>query len=265
MNDKMQHNHGLIIDFIQKENYVFGDGKLGAESVLVPEANWSGWLPDKEIQNLNGIEPYACVSFTILNCVEILERQEFGVSGNWSDRFLATISDTKEKKGNSPQDVAETLRKKGVVEEKEWPFDITINTFEKFYTDIPENLKTLALAFKAQYDFGHSYVPSNYYSLMEALKYSPVAFSVYAWVQDSDGLYYRPAGFTDGHFTTCYGYVRNRYWLIFDSYATGDSVFKKVRWDSLPMQAKRFTLHKQIVDNTAWGRFKTLLRKILGL
>lgn len=257
--------YGLIIDPIQEKDFVFGDGKLGAESVLVPEANWSGWLPDKEVQNLNNIEPYACVSFTILNCVEILERQEFGISGNWSDRFLATITGTKEKQGNSPQNVAETLRKKGCVEEKELPFDITIDTFDKFYADISDNLKTLALVFAAQYDFGHSYVPSNYDSLMEALKYSPVAFSVYAWVQNEDGLYYRPAGFTDNHMTTCYGYVRNHYWLVFDSYATGDSVLKKVKWDSLPMQAKRFTLHRHIVDESAWGRFIQFLRKALGL
>src|SRR3990167_5226771 len=98
---------------------------------------------------------------------------------------------------------------------------------------------------------------------MEALKYSPVAFSVYAWVQDSDGLYYRPAGFDDNHLTTCYGYVRNNYWLIFDSYALGDSVLKKVKWDSLPMQAKRFTLHRQIVREDMWSKFIQLLKQIL--
>jgi len=259
------NQYGLILDPIQNEDFIFGDGKLGAESVRVPEANWSGWLPDIEVQNLNGIEPYACVSFTVLNCVEILERQEFGISGNWSDRFLAAISGTEGKQGNSPQKVSETLKAKGCVEERYWPFDSQINSYEKFYADIPKNLETLALAFQAQYDFGHSYVPSNYDSLMEALKYSPVAFSVYAWVQDSDGLYYRPAGFDDNHLTTCYGYVRNNYWLIFDSYALGDSVLKKVKWDSLPMQAKRFTLHRQIVREDMWSKFIQLLKQILGL
>lgn len=261
----MQQNHGFILESPVKSDFVFGASNELGGTPLVPDANWFGWLPDEEVQNLNGIEPYACVSFTILNCVEILERQEYGATNNWSDRWLATITGTKALKGNSPRTVAEALRKKGCVPEKDLPFDITIDTYDKFYAQIKQSLYTLALAFPAEYDFGYEFIPPNATALMDALKYSPVAFSVYAWVKDENGLYYRPQGMTDNHLTTCYGYLEGKYWRVFDSYKDGGVVYKEVRWDSLPMQAMRFTLHRQIVSQYWFDRFLYWLRQTLGL
>lgn len=255
-------NHGLILEAPRPEDFIFGDGALG-DAPIMPDGQWDGWIPlQDEIQNLNGIEPYACASFGTLNCIETLIRQEFGTTENYSDRFLATATGTAAQKGNSPQTIANFLKSKGCVEEKDYPFNGTIDTFEKFYASIPQRLYTLALQFPAEFDFGYSYVPSDYDSLMRALTFSPLGFSVTAWHQDSDGLYYRPAGFTDGHWVECYGYVRNNYWKIYDSY---DQTHKKVKWDSLPMQACRYTLHRQIVNETAWKRFLKLIREILGL
>src|SRR3990167_4962175 len=93
-------NYGLIIEKPQKEDYIFGASPLPYEE-LQPDGDWTSFLPYKEIQNLNGIEPYACVSFTILNCVEILIKRKYGKDTNWADRFLAANSGTKEG-GNSP-------------------------------------------------------------------------------------------------------------------------------------------------------------------
>ena len=219
----------------------------------------------QEKKKLYGVETYACVSFTTLSIVEILERKLYGATSNWSDRFLSAISGTKEKRGNTPSNVGDFLRKQGVVPEKDYPFDETKNTYEKFYDPVPNNLKTLAIAFTAEYSFGYEHVPSNYDAIMEALKYSPVGFSAYAWTKDSDGLYSRPQGMTDNHFTICYGYVRNNYWLIWDSYTEEGAPFKKVRWDSLPMQCKRFTLNRQVVVESFWQLFIKQLRAILGL
>lgn len=261
---KHPEKKGFIFEPLKETDYIFGDNKLG-DAPIQEDANWSGYLPDIEVQNLNGIEPLACVSFTILSIVEILERKLYGATSNWSDRFLAAISGTKEKKGNSPGTVAEILKDRGVVAEHYWPFDAQINSYEKFYADIPKNIETLALAFRAEYSFGYSHVPSNYDSLMRALQYSPIGFSVYAWVKNADGLYYRPAGGIDGHFTVCYGYVKNNYWLIFDSYGENGEHLKKVKWDSLPQQAKRFTLNRQIVIQSWFDKFIAQLKAILGL
>lgn len=258
--------YGLILEEpIVDKDYVFGAANEIGGDELVPSGDWSGWLPDIEVQNLNGVEPYACVSFATLNCVEILERQEYGATTSYSDRFLANVSGTAALKGNSPQKVAETLRKGGCVQEKDLPFDSTVTTFEKFYAPIAKYLYSTALVFIAEYDFGHEYVPTDAKSLMNALKYSPLVFTTYAWVQDENGLYYRPQGLQDNHATVCFDFKENEYWLIFDSYMDRDNTtaslgttIKKIRWDTLPMQAKRFTLHRQIKNESAWSRFLKL-------
>lgn len=259
------NNTGLILTPPKETDYIFGDNKLG-DSPINPSGQWDGWLPDWEAQSRPGaFDSYACVTFTTLTCVEIMERFHFGATSNWSDRFLAKLSETDKIRGNSPAVVAEVLKEKGCVPEKDLPFDITINSFEKFYETISNSLKTLAFAFKAEYAFGYSHVQSNAQDIMRALTYSPVLFTISAWYKDDNGLYYRPQGMTDGHATTCYGYEEGKYWKILDSYADGETFLKKVRWDALPMQCKRYTLTRQIFVETAWSKFLKLLRETLGL
>src|SRR3990167_1139591 len=262
----MSKNFGLILIPPSETDYVFGDGRLG-DSAINPSGQWDGYLPDYEPQSRPGaFDSFACVTFTTLTCVEIMERRLFGATSNWSDRFLAKMSATDEQRGNTPKTVAETLKAAGCVEEKELPFDITIDSSEKFYATITDNLRTLALAFKAEYSFGYSHVPANAKAIMGALKYSPVLFTVSAWYKDENGLYYRPQGETDGHAVCCYGYEEGKYWKILDSYADNEGVFlKKVRWDSLPMQCKRFTLFRHVVNESSWSKFLKLLREILGV
>ena len=261
-------NFGLKLDPIQEKDYVFGAAKeltLGGE-VLQPDGQWDPYIPPNEIQNLNGIEPFACVSFATTNCVEVLERRLYSLSQNWSDRFLASISGTAFLRGNSPQTVAEILRKKGCVEERDYPFSQDVDTYDKYYKTIPQNLYTLAIQFIAEYSFGHEYVNSNPKDMMNALKYSPLLFTTYAWVKNADGMYYKPSGVQDNHATMCYGYEEGKYWKIFDSYlGEGSTCFKKVEWNSLPQQVKRFTLTRQIVVESAWSRFLSLFRSFLGL
>ena len=258
-------NYGLIISPPEKTDYILGGAThLGGE-VLVSDGQWDGFLPDNEIQNNNKVETYTCVSFATLNCVEILQKFEYGARTNYSDRFLGKISWTESFKGNTPRGVAEPLRKQGCVEEKEWPFDETINTWEKFYAEIPQKIKTLAVGFFAEYAFGYEAVRSNAKDIMEALKYSPVGFSVYAWVKDADGLYSRPQGMTDNHFTCVYGYEEGKYFKAFDSYLNDGIVLKKIKWESLPMMCMRYTLHKQTVSQSWFDKFISQLKSLLGL
>jgi len=255
-------SYGLIIEPPKPEDYVFGAQKLG-DAPLVPDGQWDGWLPDNEIQNVGGLETYMCVSMATNNCIEILEKRIYGARNNWSDRYLAKQSGTDIKKGNTPNNVAETRRKKGCVKEYEWPFDVY--TWEVFYTPIPERVETLAIGEGAEYAFGYEVVRSRAEDIMEALKYSPVTFSVYAWVKGEDGLYYRPQGMDDNHLTCVYGYVYGEYWKVFDSYFDNAQVFKRVRWDALPMMCMRYTLNKQVVVTSAWSKFLYWLRNALGL
>ena len=257
--DKMR-NYGYLPEKIEiGKDYVFGGfSSIGGE-ILQPDGKWDAFLPQEEDQNLNGVEPFACVSFTTLNCVEIIERRMYGRTENFSDRFLATISGTKAIGGNSPQTVAEALRKKGCVRETELPFSSDINTYDEFYGGVTNELQSKAMEFPAEFEFLHEYVAPSPAQIKEALKKSPLGVSVHAWLKDDKGLYYKPQGAQDNHFTVLFSYEEGHYWRIFDSY---DNNIKFLRWDYPFGVAKRYSLKRQVVNETAWQRFITWLRSL---
>src|SRR4051794_33539420 len=115
--------HGLqLCPIVVDKDYVLGSyGSLGGD-VIRPDGQWDPFLPIDEVQNLNGIEPYACVTFGTLNCVETLIKEQFGEERNYSDRWLAKATGTDLKLGNDPQTVAEFLRKSGDVKQTDWGF-----------------------------------------------------------------------------------------------------------------------------------------------
>ena len=266
MDKKSTVNYGLIVKPPEPEHFIFGAGQLGDTPVLT-DGDWSSWLPVPEVQNV-AIEPMACVSFSTLNAVETMVRQKYGQNRNFSDRFLALISGTTTQ-GNDPNTVAEALRKSGDVSETYWPYTPIEDTWEKFYAVPPKNLHTLALEFKAEFAFGHSWVTNpTQQRMMDALNYSPLTAGVHAWSSNGD-IYYRPTGASSNHDVMIFGYLRNNYWLIFDSYSNSGTVIKKLAWDYEFEAVKRFTLNRN-VNNTpqaesAWERFLSLLRRILGL
>ncbi len=192
---------------------------------------------------------------------------------NYSDRFLAKISETKD--GNTPAKVAESLRHFGIVEENKWPFSSDIDTFEKFYAEIPADVLEEAKKFLNEYEFLHEYVPTSPESLKQGLKLSPIGIGVPAWFQNEQGLYYRPEGMSDNHFTTLIGYEEGKYWIVFDSY---ENNIKHLDWNINSSVAKRFHIAKKndtfyppkeketnwIIDliRVFWLAFKELLKKI---
>lgn len=244
---RKQRKYGLKIEQIKPQDYVFGGVLSAPYEVLQEDANWADFLPVEEAQNLNGIEPYACVAFTILNCIEMLIKRKYGEERNYSDRFLAAISGTKEG-GNSPQTVAEFLRKAGVVKEEEWPFSLDINTFDKFYAPLPPKLLELARKFNEEWDFKHDYVPSTLEAIGKALKSSPLGISVAAWHRKG-GIYVKPAGLVDNHFTVLYALGENK--EIFDSY---DHFLKEYDIDAKHSVIKRFYITKK-AKGPWWKRF----------
>lgn len=235
--------YGLKLDTIDPEHYVFGANSPIPLDILQPDKDWTESLPTAEPQNLNGIEPYACVTFTILNCVEILIKRKYGIDVNFSDRFLAAVSGTKEG-GNSPQTVCEFLRHIGVVPEEMWPFDSTIDSFDKFYAKLPPKLIKLAKEFNDNWDFKHEFVPTNDADISKALQCSPLLISVSAWhLDDETQLFFRPQGAVDNHATTLIYEKDGQYRRVFDSY--GDPYLKSIEWKATPMQVKRFWIEKK--------------------
>ena len=259
-------NHGFILEeIIPNDHYILGGyGNIGAE-IINSSRDWRNCIPAfHEVQNLNGIEPYACTVFGTLNAVETLKKYIYGVETDYSDRWLAKVAGISvQNRGGSPHTVAETLRNKGVVLEKDWSFDSLIKTVQEFYTDFPAKLYTLALEFIAEFDFGHDWVACTPKDLYDALQLSPLGFSVYAWLKDENGYYYKPPNVFDTHWV-CLVYAEwGKYWLVLDSYMDNGELLKKVRWDALPAQAKRYKLKRQVVNENAWSWFIKLINKIV--
>lgn len=257
----MGERHGLISSVIEAEHFVFGNNCLGDQPIN-PTGQWDEWLPTPEIQNVNDVEPDACVTFATLNCVESLLRKEFSINPNYSDRYLAWSSGTQYRSGNDPQTVCETLRTSGCVPEAIWPIDGSVRDFASFYTHPPNNFRSLALNFIDEYDYGHEWVPAIPQNIIKALTYSPLSAAVYAWERGLGGLYISPKGFVKEHDIMISGYEEGKYWKIFDSY---DPEEKRLVWDFDFGLIKRHTLHRQIVNETAWSNFLKNIHKYLGI
>lgn len=224
---------------------------------LVPTGQWDAYLPEIENQSRDGFEPYACVSYAILNAVEMLIKKVYGSDENFSDRFLAYSTGTQAKQGNDPTTVCTFLGRKGDVHEADWPYDS-----KNFYATPPQPLYTLAKEFIAHYKYDNQWVPATPIAMIDALTRSPLTVAGFAWQSNNDGLYYWPDGAMADHYFVIYGYVRNQHWLAFDTY---DNNYKKLVWDYPFTQVKEHSLHRQTVDEGWFAKFKAILRSIAGI
>src|SRR3990167_1685604 len=247
MKKKKIKNYGLKIDTPKPEDYRFWSiiSPVPFE-ILQPNGDWTDFLPKREAQNLNGIEPYACVSFTILNSIEALIKRKYNEEVNYSDRFLAAVSGTKEG-GNSPHTVCEFLRKCGVVPEELLPFSEDIDTFDKFYAPLPPKLYELAREFNAKWEFKHEFVDDNPEAIQKALQSSPLGISVTAWFERPNGMYYQRKDMTDNHFTTLIKQEKGNFKRVFDSY---DSFIKDYEFSTNHSVIKRFYIKKRDIQKS---------------
>lgn len=258
--------HGYIYEpIVIDEHWVFGSSTQAAGDILQPDRDWRPYLPTrKEVQDLNGIEPNACTIYGTLNAAQTLIRRKYGEDRDYSNRFLAVISGTDPARGNTPHKVAEALRLQGDCDEAAWTFDGAVDTVAKFYAPVPDRLKALAKEFVAEWRFTHDWVATTPQQLWDALQYSPIGISVYAWVKDGDGLYYKPdPRAPDTHWCAIVYAVYGKYWVVLDSYMDGGELFKKVRWDTPFMQAKRYGIERQAdVQSAGWQWFVAFLRSL---
>lgn len=223
---------------------------------------WGMYLPTPEYQD-QYLATEACASFNTLAPVKTLEKQAFGDTQSWSDRFLAKQSGTTQS-GNDPWTVAETLRKGGVVYSTDWPYTPDLTTWDAFYANIPfQTVVNGQVEFKGKYNFGHQYVGADPQSMMNALKMSPLGVGVFAWNNpDANGIYQRNGGL-DCHWTMIYDFVENEYWMVQDSYPPYQ---KKLAWNFGFTDVQGYTLNKQVVQNTLWAQaIRWLAQFIPGL
>ena len=240
MSRKTKTSYGFKPDKKNPEDYRFG-AFLPTET-LQENADWSDYLPVKEVQNINLIETQACTSFATLNCLETLIRRQYNEEINFSDRWSAWNSGTDPYGGNTPNQVAETLRKAGVPLQDKWDFK-DIDSPEEFYENPPAKLFEQARAdFIEPYAFKHEWVDTDKESIKQALKCSPLGVSVYAWLANGE-VYYKPKGTRDNHWTVLYGFDDEMgAWKIYDSY---DNEFKLYSYGADIEFAKRYYIKKK--------------------
>ncbi len=264
-------DHGFIAPTIEADHYVFGSNKI-LGSVLQENGQWDDFLPEEEVQNVNGLEVYNCTAFGTTSIVEMILKRLGKGQNNYSDRYVGTMAETRPP-GNSPHTVAECIRTiSGLVDEKLLPFSEDINDVDTYFSlgNDGENLKAIGWEWLKTHDFKHEWVFTTQMTakerieqLKEALKYSPIGVSVRAWVQDDDGLYIKNEGEGDTHWTVLYGYEEGKYWKVFDSYSDHGTVKKKLAWNYAYTFTKKYHVAlKPIIKKRWWEVILEILSKI---
>lgn len=213
------------------KDYVYG-GETRIDRVVYQEnRDWTPFLPAYEPQSTSGFDSYACVAYSLNNCLETLEKRLYGSQFNRSDRFLAVGSGTVPYVGNSLAAVAEFSRKSGAVEESVYPF---VKTQSEYFQRIPDNLFAVATRYKLEYEHQYEWV---YFSgiggyvdlqkeLWEVLSYAPLQVTG-RFDNVVNGVYNSYQGQAN-HVVMLFKGVQGQYWEIYDHY---DKTIKRLAWD----------------------------------
>lgn len=220
----------VIIEDLVEEDIQLGGFDFGKE-VLVPNGDWTPWLPTKEKQR-RGFESMACTDFSSTSTVEtymnfLTDKAKISVgnmqwaenngyfdeNGNWnfSDRFDAIVSGTSGN-GNSLKAVAHAKHKYGLIPEKMLPWtDNKQKYFDK--NSITQDMYALGAEFLKRFPINYERVARKDFD--EALKYSPLAGACYAWNGIKDGVFFRVPHKINHAIEII---KRPDIWNIFDSY-----------------------------------------------
>ena len=180
--------------------------------INLEDGNWLDYLPEPETQIGLYFCTLACVTFSALDNIEIqmnyykdqghFEEEDiawFIEEGylkdrddefNFSDRHIAKLSGTYERRGNNATNVANTIHEFGLIPEKDWPFPHREMKEHEYYSEIPAHLIEKGKRFMDRFQLHFQRVHISQWEL--ALKMSPLQVYVNAWYKNSDGIYYNP-------------------------------------------------------------------------
>jgi hypothetical protein len=168
MDEFPQTNSGVIPGSATKKLWI--GGTIPYE-VRLESGDWRPHVPVHEKQR-DPLETMACVTFSHNNCLEI-QYKFFGKDVNFSDRFLAKMSETTPQ-GNYLDKVADTSRKIGLVLESEWPNNPKAATWDEYYKEIPDDVKSKAV----KQPIAFEEIPHDKDSLLDHLKQSPIQVTI---------------------------------------------------------------------------------------
>lgn len=129
----MQENTGLLVGR-RPTDYIAGASPLGFE-VRNESGDWDAFLPSGENQWSNRGDSMSCVSFSAINAIETQEKFLTGSAPNYSDRWIAKMSNTM-RNGNYLWAVADAIRKYGLVLEEDYRSPLSY-TWDEYHADIP--------------------------------------------------------------------------------------------------------------------------------
>mgnify|MGYP001576703851 FL=1 len=144
-----------------------------------PSGDWESALPPGEKQSNTGGDSMSCVTFAELNGVETQETKINALDNapEYSDRWIAKMSKTT-REGAYLWQIAETIRKFGLVKEESYPRPPSPWTWEQYHAEIPEPLKSKLLAegqeWLKKWDVKYESVDFTKESLMRHLKMAPL-------------------------------------------------------------------------------------------
>lgn len=241
--------YGLVREKVEADHYVLGGLTKIPKTVLQPDGNWSKHVPKYEPQ-AESYETWGCTCWGTQNAIEMLFKRLYGYEPNFSERFNYILTHIREP-GASPHDLAECVRKQGLIDAESLPVP---PTYEEFIQPDPMETKYIVKgqSFLNTYEFGHDWVfNSDFLSpeektalLKEALTFSPVGVSVTAWYE-KDGLYY-DHGLPNTHWCVLIAFEPRQdgdYPVIFDSY---DHSIKVLDKDHNIMMAKRYYIGRRV-------------------
>lgn len=241
--------YGFVPSIIEDGvHYLLGDKQLVFPTIMSKGHGWGEYLPPERVQNLNGVETWACTSFALLHVLGVLFKQKYDLSNDWSERYMAIVSGTT-RLGNDPHSVAEAARKWGIIDFELLPFDASIESYDMFYSPRPmsEVLAVAGKKFLAKCGIGHAWVWTDesidlsvkQSLMMKALESSPLTVAVYAWQKDKRGVYVNPLKQPVCHDVSVYDFIEGQYWMAFDSY---DNTHKLLDWEFPFSQVKIYAL-----------------------
>jgi hypothetical protein len=183
---KLHWNDGYIHEEITSKDRIFGF--YGSQkTILKPDSNWTDVAYIEEEQRKK-FESMACVSFSLLRTLRMIAKQKFGLDWNKSDRYTAKASGTTER-GNTMTNVYQSVRKThGVIDEIDYPFTNEM-TRDEYFKALTQDLINKGQSWLKDFEVSVEFLDSQNQNIQkEALKYSPLWVSGYAWYMQN-GLY----------------------------------------------------------------------------
>jgi len=185
---------GLLFKFSDKD-FIAGANSPLTSSEVMPSGDWRTFLPSDEKQYKDfTFDTMSCTTFSALNIIETwinflmkdlpqthkdwLNANGYVENGkvNFSDRFTAIMSDTMPQ-GNYFQKVLDSVRKDGLLPEKDLPFGG--NSWAEYHdkTKITVNMKEKAKKFTELFTVSYEWTPVGN-ELFNDLKHSPLQVAI---------------------------------------------------------------------------------------